>query len=65
MVFKNGVKNVQTAGYNGACMVVSSVLALEATELVSGNSNGSWTDKYLFHFSTAKEMSVKATFFFM
>ena len=31
----------------------------------TGNSNGSWTDKHSSHFSTAKEMSVKATFFFM
>ena len=30
----------------------------------TGNSNGSWTDKQSSHFSTAKEMSVKATFFF-
>ena len=29
------------------------------------NWNGSWTDKHSSHFSTAKEMSVKATFFFM
>ena len=35
------------------------------TSIWTGNSNGSWTDKQSFHFSTAKEMSVKATFFFM
>ena len=29
------------------------------------NSNGSWTDTHSSHFSTAKEMSLKATFFFM
>ena len=28
----------------------------------TGKSNGSWTDKQLSHFSTAKEMSVKPTF---
>ena len=28
----------------------------------TSNSNGSWTDKHSSHFSTAKEMSVKATF---
>ena len=28
------------------------------------NWNGSWTDKQLSHFSTAKQMSVKATLFF-
>ena len=31
----------------------------------TGNSNGSWADKHSCHFSTAKEISVKATFFFM
>ena len=31
----------------------------------TGNSNGSWTDTQSSHFSTAKEMRVKATFFFM
>ena len=35
------------------------------TGIWTGNSNGSWTDKQSSHFSTAKEMSVKATFFFM
>ena len=35
------------------------------TGIWTGNSNGSWTDKHSSHFSTAKEMSVKATFFFM
>ena len=31
----------------------------------NGKWNGSWTDKHSSHFSTAKDMSVKATFFFM
>ena len=31
----------------------------------TGNSKGSWTDKHSNHFSTQKEISVKATFFFM
>ena len=35
------------------------------TGLWTGNSNGSWTDKQPSHFSTVKEMSVKATFFFL
>ena len=35
------------------------------TGIWTGNSNGSWTDKQSSHFSTAKEISVKATFFFM
>ena len=35
------------------------------TGIWTGNSNGIWTDKQSSHFSTAKEMSVKATFFFM
>ena len=35
------------------------------TGIWTGNSNGSWTDKQSSHFSTAKEMSVKATFFFL
>ena len=35
------------------------------TGISTGNSNDSWTDKHSSHFSTAKEMSVKATFFFM
>ena len=35
------------------------------TGIWTGNSNGSWTDKQSSHFSTAKEMSAKATFFFM
>ena len=34
------------------------------TGIWSGNSNGSWTDKQSSHFSTVKEMSVKATFLF-
>ena len=33
------------------------------TDIWSSNSNGSWTDKHSSQFSTAKEMSVKATFF--
>ena len=33
--------------------------------ICSSNWNGSWTDKQSSRFSTAKEMSVKATFFFM
>ena len=35
------------------------------TSIRNGNSNGSWTDKHSSHSSTAKEISVKATFFFM
>ena len=35
------------------------------TGISTGNSNGSWTDKHWCHFSKAKEMSVKATSFFM
>ena len=35
------------------------------TGISTGNSNGSWTDKHSSHFSKAKEMSVKATSFFM
>ena len=35
------------------------------TGISTGNSNGSWNDKHSSHFSTAKEISVKATFFFM
>ena len=35
------------------------------TGIWTGNSNGTWTDKQSSHFSTAKEISVKATFFFM
>ena len=35
------------------------------TSIWTGNSNGSWTDKQSSHFSTVKEMSVKATFFFI
>ena len=35
------------------------------TGISTGNSNDSWTDKHSSHFSTAKEMSVKATFFFL
>ena len=35
------------------------------TGVWNGNSNGTWTDKQSSHFSTAKEISVKATFFFM
>ena len=35
------------------------------TVIWTGNSNGTWTDKQTSHFSTAKEISVKATFFFM
>ena len=35
------------------------------TAIWTGNSNGSWTDKHSSHFSTAKEIRVKATFFFM
>ena len=31
----------------------------------TSNSNGSWTDKNPSHFTTAKETSVKATFFFI
>ena len=35
------------------------------TSISTGNSNGSWTEKHSPHFSTAKEMSEKASFFFM
>ena len=35
------------------------------TSISTGNSNGSWNDKHSSHFSTAKEISVKVTFFFM
>ena len=35
------------------------------TGIWTGNSNGGWTDKQSSHFGTAKEMSVKATLFFM
>ena len=35
------------------------------TGIWTGNSNGSWTDKQSSHISRAKEMSVKAIFFFM
>ena len=35
------------------------------TGIWTGNSNGTWTDKQSSHFSTAKEIIVKATFFFM
>jgi hypothetical protein len=35
------------------------------TSIWTGNSNGSWTDKQSSHFSTVKEIRVKATFFFM
>ena len=31
----------------------------------TGNSNGSWTDKQSSHISTAKEISVKSSFFFI
>ena len=34
------------------------------TGIWTGNSNGSWTDKQSSHFSTAKEIRVKAKFFF-
>ena len=35
------------------------------TGIWTGNSDGTWTDKQSSHFSTAKEIRVKATFFFM
>ena len=35
------------------------------TSIWPGNSNGSWTDEHSPHISTAKEISVKATLFFM
>ena len=35
------------------------------TGIWTSNSNGTWTDKQSCHFSTAKEIRVKATFFFM
>jgi hypothetical protein len=31
----------------------------------NGDSNSSWMDKHSYHFSNPKEISVKATFFFM
>ena len=43
----------------------SSKLASSSRSNWTGNSNDSWTDKHTSHFSTAKEMNVKATFFFM
>ena len=48
--------------------IISSVLALDATEKVSQTVTeiSYWNDnKHAFYFSTAKEISVKATFFFM
>ena len=51
------------------CSVVSWFLALEATEpvseLVTQMAVELINNKHSSHFSTAKEMSVKATFFFM
>ena len=46
---------------------VAFIIALESTELVSQpvTKNGTWTDKESSHFSTTKEISVKATFFFI
>ena len=35
------------------------------TGISTVNSNGSWNDKHSCHFSTAKEISAKAAFFFM
>ena len=35
------------------------------TGISTGNSNGSWTDKHSSHFSTAKGISLEATFFFV
>ena len=35
------------------------------TNMWNGSSNGCWPDKHSSHFSMAKEMSLKATFFFM
>ena len=35
------------------------------TNIWTSNSNGTWTDKHSSQFSTAKEMSVKATFFYV
>ena len=35
------------------------------TGIWTSNSNGTWTDKQSSHFSTAKEIRVKATFFFI
>ena len=34
------------------------------TSSSTGNSNGTWNDKHSSHFSTAKEIRVKAIFFF-
>ena len=47
--------------------LVSWLLALEATEPVFKmvTQNGIGTDKYSSHFSTAKEVCEKATFFFI
>ena len=39
---------------------VSSLLDQELNWYLIGNSNSSWTDKHSSHFSTAKEISVKA-----
>ena len=35
------------------------------TDIWTGNSNGNWTYKHSTHFSTAKDVTVKATFVFM
>jgi hypothetical protein len=43
----------------------TSQLAFSSRSSWTCNSNASWTDKHSSHFSTAKEISVKATFFFL
>ena len=69
-------KCIQTAGYNGARMVVkilvhsnfdlvSRLLALEATEPLSEPVTKMAVEQKNIHFSTSKYISVKATFFFM
>ena len=45
--------------------LVSSLLAVDESVISTVNSNGSWNDKNSSQFSTAKEISAKAEFFFM
>ena len=47
------------------CDIVSSLLALDATELVSEPLTQMVVEMINIHFSTVKEIRVKATFFFM
>ena len=46
-----------------SCKLDSSSNRSYWTGIWTDNSNGSWTDKHSSHFSTAKEISVKAIFF--